>query len=68
MKVIITEMMGKPNIITLRGIASNILQKCYSLPKPEGHEIQKLRVTETAAKNKLICQSLENTTVEDICW
>ena len=50
-RVIITEMKGKPNIITLRSIASNIFQKCYSLPKPEGHEIQKLRVIETAAKH-----------------
>ena len=31
-------------IITLRSISSNIFQKCHSLPKPEGHEIQKLRV------------------------
>ena len=31
-------------------MASNIFQKCYRLPKPEGHEIQKLRVIETAAK------------------
>ena len=43
-------MKGKPNIITLRSIASYIFQKCYSLPKPEGHEIQKLRVIETAVK------------------
>ena len=34
-KVIITEMKGKPNIITLRSTASNILQKFYSLPKPK---------------------------------
>ena len=50
LNVIITEMKGKPNIIALRSIASNIFQKCYSLPKQEGHEIQKLRVIETAAK------------------
>ena len=49
-KVKITEMKEKPNIITLRRIACNIFLKCYSLPKPEGHEIQKLRVIETAAK------------------
>ena len=48
-RVIITEVKGKPNIIILRIIASNIFQKCYSLPKLEGHEIQKLRVIETAA-------------------
>ena len=35
---------------TLGSIAFNIFQKCYSLPKPEDHEIQKLRVIETAAK------------------
>ena len=49
-RVIITEMKGKPNIITLRSTASNILQKFYSLPKPEDPEQQKLRVIETAAK------------------
>ena len=49
-RVIITEMKGKPNIITLRSTASNILQKFYSLPKPEDTEQQKLRVIETAAK------------------
>ena len=49
-KVIITEMKGKPNIITLRSTDSDILQKFYSLPKPEDCEIQKLRVIETAAK------------------
>ena len=49
-KVIITEMKEKPNIITLRSIASNIFQKWYSLPKPEGPGMQKLRVIETAAK------------------
>ena len=27
-----------------------MFQKSYSLPNPEGHEIQKLRVIETAAK------------------
>ena len=43
-------MKEKPNIFTLRSIACNIFQKCYSLPKPEGHEIQKLRVIENAAK------------------
>ena len=46
MKVIITEMKEKLNIITAR----NIFQKCYSLHKAEGHEIQKLRVIETAEK------------------
>ena len=46
---LITERKGKPSIIILRSIASNIFQKCYSLPKLEGHEIQKLRVIETAA-------------------
>ena len=51
MRVIFTEMKGKPSyIITLRSIASNIFHKCHSLPKPEGHGIQKLRVIETAAK------------------
>ena len=49
-KVIITEMKRKPNIITLKSIASNIFQKCYSLPKPKGHEIQKLRYIETVPK------------------
>ena len=44
-RVIITEMKG-----ILRSITSNIFQKCYSLPIPEDHEIQKLRVFETAAK------------------
>ena len=48
--VIIIEMKAKLNINTLRSMASNIFQKCYSLPKPKGHEIQKLRVNETAAK------------------
>ena len=49
-RVIITEMKGKLNIITLRSLAPNIFQKCHSLPKPEGHELQKLSVIETAAK------------------
>ena len=49
-KIIITEMKGKPNIITLRSTDSNILQKFYSLPKTEDPGIQKLRVIETAAK------------------
>ena len=78
-KVIITEMKEKPNIITLRSIACNIFQIVWPrkyahssfsslvqsllpkntllrtyvivcLTKPEGHEIQKLRVIETAAK------------------
>ena len=31
-------------------MASNIFQKCYSLPKPEAHELQKLRVIETEGK------------------
>ena len=48
-KVIITKMKGKPNIITLRSTASNILQKFYSLRKPEDPELPKLRVIETAA-------------------
>ena len=48
--VIITETKDKPNIITLRSTASNILQKFYSLPKPEDPEIPKLRAKETAAK------------------
>ena len=43
-RVIITAMKGKPNIIALRSMASNIFQKCYSLLKPEGNEIQKLSV------------------------
>ena len=43
-------MKEKRNMITLRSIACSIFQKCYSLPKPEGHEIQKFRVIETAAK------------------
>ena len=43
-------MKGKPNKIFLRNTASNILQKFYSLPKPEDPELQKLRVIETAAK------------------
>ena len=46
---LITERKGKPSIIILRSIASNIFQKCYGCPKHEGHEIQKLRVIETAA-------------------
>ena len=46
---LITERKGKPSIIILRSIASNIFQKCYSLPKLEGHEIQKIRVIGTAA-------------------
>ena len=49
-RVIITEMRGQLNIITLRSMASNIFQKCNSLPKPKGYELQKLRVIETAAK------------------
>ena len=48
--VIINEIKGKPNIITLRSMASSIFQKCYSLPKPEGHDLHKLRGIETAAK------------------
>ena len=36
--IIATEMKGKPNIITLRSTASNILQEFYSLPKPEDPE------------------------------
>ena len=48
--VIITEKKGKPNIFTFRSTASNIHHKFKSLPKPEDPEIQKLRVTETAAK------------------
>ena len=43
-------MKGKPNIITLRSTASNIIQKFYSLPKAENPKLQKLRVIETAAK------------------
>ena len=42
-------MKGKPSIIILRSIASNVFQKCYSVPKLEGNEIQMLRVIETAA-------------------
>ena len=49
-RVIITEMKRKLIIITLRSMASYIFQKCYSLPKSESHELQKLRVIETAAK------------------
>ena len=43
-------MKGKPYIITLRSMTSKIFQKCISSPKPEGHELQKLRFIETAGK------------------
>ena len=36
--IIVTEMKGKPNIITLRSTASNILHEFYSLPKSEDPE------------------------------
>ena len=49
-RIIITEMKNKPNIITLRSTASNILQEFYSLLKAEDPEIQTLRVIETAAQ------------------
>ena len=41
-RVIITEVKGKPNIVTLRSTTSNILKKFYSLPYSEDPEIQKL--------------------------
>ena len=40
-RVIISEVKGKPNIITLRSTASNILKKFYSLPYSEDPDIQK---------------------------
>ena len=49
-RVIISEVKGKVDIITLRSTTSIILKKFYILPYSKDPEIQKLRVIETAAK------------------
>ena len=49
-RVIINEVKGRQNIITLRSTASNILKKVYSLPHSEDPKIQKFRAIETATK------------------
>ena len=47
--VIITEINGRPNVVTFRSTAASILHKFYDLPKQQDDESEKLRIIETAA-------------------
>ena len=47
--VIITEINGRPNVVTFRSTAASILHKLYELPKQQDAESEKLLIIETAA-------------------
>ena len=47
--VIITEINGRPSVVTFRSTAASILHKFYDLPKQQDAESEKLRIIETAA-------------------
>ena len=47
--VIITEIDGRPNVVTFRRTAASIMHKFYYLPKKQYAESEKLRIIETAA-------------------
>ena len=49
-KIIITEIDGKPNIVTMWSKASTILHEFYSCPKSENSESEKLRMITTVVK------------------
>lgn len=50
-RIIITEINGKPNVVTFRSTAEAVLQDFYHQEKKEcDAEVEKLRVVETAAK------------------
>lgn len=49
-EVIIAEIDGKPNVVTLRSTAEKILHDFYFLPKKDDPEAEKIRLIETAAK------------------
>ena len=72
-KVVITEINGKPNVVTFRSTAAAILQEFHSHSKNESQDDEKLRIIKTAAnfiKNDI--KSLEQQkemypTYSDIC-
>ena len=47
--VIITEITGKPNVVTFRSNAASILHKFFERPKQQDDNVEKLRIIETAA-------------------
>ena len=49
-KIVITEIDGKPNVVTLWSTASTILHEFYSHPKQDSPDLEKIRILETAAK------------------
>lgn len=49
-QIIITEVNGKPNVVTWWSTAANILQEFHSQQKQESPEGEKLRIIKTAAK------------------
>lgn len=49
-KIVITEVGGKSNVVTLWSTASTILHDFYSHPKHESPDLEKNRILETAAK------------------
>ena len=51
--VIITEINGKPNVVTFRSNAASILHKFYERPKQQDDNVEKLRIIETAVKNDI---------------
>ena len=47
--VVITEINGKPNVVTLRSNAASILHAFYDRPKQQDVDVERIRIIETAA-------------------
>lgn len=49
-KIVITEINGKANVVTMRSTAANILHNFYAQSKNDSPDVEKTRLVQAAAK------------------